>query len=131
MKKLPFEENRLSGTIRRISNEDPAPSGKNARWFVQRSRMEAQPKAPTKEYCGSSSAADIALELFNDELLLGNDGFYEIANGNHATYFACFDNRQMTDPYLGHQGHTLFDILLRLRIGNTRRHNLLDCGGSR
>jgi len=45
-----------------------------------------------------SSAADIALELFDDKLLLGDDGLDKIADGNHTTYFAGFDNWQMADP---------------------------------
>ena len=45
-----------------------------------------------------SSAADIALELFDDKLLLGDDRLDKIADGNHTTYFASFDNWQMADP---------------------------------
>ena len=59
-------------------------------------------KTPISYYRASLSAADVALELFDDELLFSDDGFDEIADGNHATHLACFDNRQMADPYLGH-----------------------------
>ena len=45
-----------------------------------------------------SSAADIALKLFDDKLLLGDDRLDKIADGNHTTYFPGFDNWQMADP---------------------------------
>ena len=77
------------------------------------------------DYC-TALATDIALELLDDELLFGDDRLDEIADGNHTAHFAGFDNRQMANTYLGHQGHTLFDILLRLCIGNTGRHDLMD-----
>ena len=88
----------VSGEFR---TEDAPREAKNTRrYFVN--EVDGSSKSTTRDYCASLSAADIALELFDDELLFSDDGFNEIADGNHTTYFACFDNRQMADPYLGH-----------------------------
>ena len=57
--------------------------------ICKRSRM----KLESRDYCASLSAADISFELFDDKLLFSDDGFNEIADGNHTTHFACFDNR--------------------------------------
>jgi hypothetical protein len=43
---------------------------------MQRSKMEASRKATTQEYYESMSAANIALELLDDEPLFSDDGFY-------------------------------------------------------
>ena len=38
-------------------------------------------------------AGDIALELLDNKLLLIDDRFYEISNGDYAAYLACFHDR--------------------------------------
>ena len=86
---------------RQIWTGDHTPRGKT-QYAIFSNEDGWSSKAPIRDYWASLSAADISFELFDDELLFSDDGFNEIADGNHATHFACFDNRQMADPYLGH-----------------------------
>ena len=102
------------------------PDKQKTEYAILSNEVNGTRKAPISDYCASLLAADIALELLDDELLFSDDRLDEIADGNHTAHFAGFDNRQMANTYLGHQGHTLFDILLRLCIGNTGRHDLMD-----
>jgi hypothetical protein len=87
---------------------ESAPKGKNNEYAILSNEVNGARKAPISDntpisdYCASLLAADIALELLDDELLFSDDGLDEIADGNHTTYFASLDNRQMANPYLGH-----------------------------
>ena len=67
-------------------------------YAILSNQVDRDRKAPFRDHRVSLSAADIALELFDDKLLLGDNGFYEIADGNHPTDFPGFDNWQMADP---------------------------------
>lgn len=47
------------------------------------------------------------LELFDYELLLGNDGFYQVADRYHTNYLIFIDDWQMSDAFVGDERHTL------------------------
>src|SRR5262245_50662963 len=76
-----------------------------------------------------NSSADIALELFDDELLVGDDRFDEVADGDHANEFAIFDDRQVAGALFGHQGHAFFDGLIEMSINHLSDHDFVDPSG--
>ncbi len=51
----------------------------------------------------SALAADVTHELLDDELLVGNDRFDDIADGNETNEFAVFHNGKMAGALLGHE----------------------------
>ncbi len=52
-----------------------------------------------------ASACDVALQLFQLQLLVGDDRLDQVADGNHADNLPALDHRQVADAPLGHQLH--------------------------
>src|SRR5262245_48370099 len=78
-----------------------------------------------------SSAADIALELLDDELLLGDDRFYQVTDRDHPTHPTLLHYRQMSNTFFRHQGHAFLDVAIGLGIYYTSGHYFSDLSGRR
>jgi hypothetical protein len=74
----------------------------------------------------TTSACDIALQLLDNELLVGDDGFDEVTDRDDADYFSFVDDRKMADAFIRHYGHTFFDRLLQVSVGHMTGHYFLD-----
>ncbi len=61
-------------------------------------------------------AADVALELLDDEFLLGNDRLDQVADGNDADQPALLQHRQVAKLALGHQRHAFLDRVVGFEL---------------
>jgi hypothetical protein len=69
---------------------------------------------------------NIPLQLLDRKLLIGDDGFDEIADGHDADEFAFIRHRQMSNAPIRHDRHAFFDRLIRVSINNVGGHDFSD-----
>ena len=71
-------------------------------------------------------ASDVVLELFDDELLLGNNCLDEIANREDADQPPAVQDRQVTNPPLSYDGHAFLKALVQVGADHVGRHDVLE-----
>ena len=54
---------------------------------------------------------NVVLQLLNDEFLILDDAFYQIADRYDADHFVSFEHREMTHAPVRHEGHAFLDGL--------------------
>jgi hypothetical protein len=79
----------------------------------------------------SAVSPDVALELFDSELLLVDDGLDQIADGHDADQLPLLQDRHMAEPLVGHDCHALVHRLLRPHEDHLGTHDVADRGGRR
>jgi len=65
-------------------------------------------------------------ELFDCELLIGDNSFDHIADRNDADELLMFENREMAHGLRGHDGHAFLNRLIKSRTDDSRRHDFAD-----
>ena len=59
-----------------------------------------------------NSTFNVTFKLFNDKFLLGDDGFYQITDGDDSDQHIFLHHRQVANSLLGHHSHAFVDVLL-------------------
>jgi len=79
-----------------------------------------------------SIASNIVFQLFDDKFLFGNYILYYIAYGYHTDDFVIIYDREMTNMFLCHQGHTFCNGLRCFDANDIASHNFGNqCSGCR
>ena len=83
------------------------------------------PRRLTPAADGAPSAGrDIARQLVDEQILLGEHGLHHVADGHHADHPPLRQHRQMPYPFLGHQRHAVLDGLILGDIDDRPRHDV-------
>jgi hypothetical protein len=69
---------------------------------------------------GSPDALDVMFELFDEEPLIGDNAFHQIADRNDADEFLVFENREMAHGLCGHDGHAFLNRLIKPCVDDPR-----------
>src|SRR5208282_3262407 len=72
---------------------------------------------------------DIVLQVLDGLFLLGDHGFHQVADGNHAQDFSVFDDGKMAYAIAGHEDHAFVQSVLGGYEEDRTRHDLADGGG--
>src|ERR1017187_10885786 len=81
-----------------------------------------------RKWHSATVTGDVVLELVDNELLLGDNVFNQIADGNQADELALVDDRKVPQPVFRHKRHTFLACLIRTHIHYRGRHNVAhDC----
>src|SRR5437870_4378874 len=80
------------------------------------------------QHRSTALAVDVVFELFDDELLLGNNRLDEIADRDDADQPPAVHDRQVPNPPLGYDGHAFLNALVQASTDHVGCHDLPDCG---
>ena len=71
-------------------------------------------------YRSTAVARDVVLQLFDCELLLRDNIFHQVANGDQTNQLAIIHNGQVAQPGFRHQRHAVVARLVRFHVHDLR-----------
>lgn len=77
---------------------------------------------------GTVTAGDVVFQFVDGEFLIGDDGFNDIADGDDSDEFVVLYDGQVSDAFVGHEGHAFLKRLVGSDVEDVACHQFADGG---